>query len=162
MRRLAGIAASLVILAALLAAAGPASGTAAKRSVTLQLVEKEQGSNFIDNPPRQGSDSPPLMGDQSADTSALQTKSGAHTGNLDTTCVVTRGGPNGFAVCTGIFSLKGGLLIGMARVTLAGGPVIIAITGGTGAYEGVTGSGTSTRRGGNSPYSDDTLHLIWP
>jgi hypothetical protein len=39
---------------------------------------------------------------------------------------------------------------------------MIAITGATGAYEGVTGSGTSVSRSGNSPYSDDTLHLTWP
>jgi hypothetical protein len=32
----------------------------------------------------------------------------------------------------------------------------IAVVGGTGVYEGVTGSVTSVSRGQNSPYTDDT------
>ena len=36
----------------------------------------------------------------------------------------------------------------------------IAIVGGTGAYEGARGSVTSVSRGDNSPYSDDTVHLL--
>jgi hypothetical protein len=54
-----------------LAAAG-ASGTSAKQSVTLRLVEKSVGFNFVDNPPRQGFNAPPLMGDQFAITSEMQ------------------------------------------------------------------------------------------
>ena len=38
----------------------------------------------------------------------------------------------------------------------------IAVVGGTGVYEGVTGSVKSVSRGQNSPYTDDTIHLIWP
>jgi hypothetical protein len=38
----------------------------------------------------------------------------------------------------------------------------IAVVGGTGAYEGVTGSVLSVSRGENSPFTDDTVHLIWP
>jgi hypothetical protein len=144
------------------AAAGAAGGTTAKRSVTLRLVEKSVGFNFVDNPPRQGVNAPPLMGDQFAITSEMQTSSGARAGQLDATCTVTQGGANGGGVCTGIFSLKGGLITGIARLRFNSNTTLIAITGGTGAYEGITGSGTSVSRSADSPYSDDTLHLIWP
>lgn len=159
MRAMLSLTAAVMLI---LAAAGTAGGTAAKRSLTLQLVEKAYGFNFVDNPPRQGFNAPPLMGDQFAVSSALQTGSGSHAGFLDASCIVTRGGANGAGVCTGIFSLKGGLIAGIAKTTFNSDTTIIAITGGTGAYEGVTGSGTSKSRGENSPYSDDTLHLLWP
>jgi purine nucleoside phosphorylase len=38
----------------------------------------------------------------------------------------------------------------------------VAVVGGTGVYEGVTGTVTSVSRGENTPYTDDTVHLIWP
>lgn len=149
-------------LVMVLMTSGTAGGTTGRSSVTLHLVEKSQGSNFIDNPPKQGPGSAPLMGDESADTSSLLTRSGRHAGHLETTCVATNGGPNGSAVCTAIYSLKGGMIIGIARVLFSRPTTVIAITGGTGVYEGVTGSGTSTRRKGNTPFSDDALHLVWP
>ena len=65
---------------------------AARKSVTFHVVEKSVGFNFIDNPPRQGFNSPPLIGDQFAFTSNLLTKGGAHAGTLEATCTVTRGG----------------------------------------------------------------------
>src|SRR5690349_3304733 len=142
--------------------AGTAGGAAAKRSVTLHLVEKSVGFNFVDNPPRQGFNTAPLVGDQFAVTSEMQTGSGARAGELDATCTVTQGGQNGAGVCTGIFSLQGGLISGIARLRFNSNTTLIAITGGTGAYEGVAGSGTSVSRSEDSPYSDDTLHLIWP
>lgn len=145
-----------------LVAAATAGGTPGNRSVTLHLVEQEHASNFVDNPSKQGPNAAPLIGDLSGDTSRLLTKSGAYAGHLETSCVATQGGPNGSAVCTGIFSLKGGLIVVVARVSFSRPTTVLAITGGTGAYEGVTGSGTSTRRSGNTLYSDDTLHLIWP
>jgi hypothetical protein len=39
-------------------------------------------------------------------------------------------------------------------------PTNIAIVGGTGAYEGARGSIKATSRGDNSPYTDDTVHLL--
>src|SRR5207302_1529988 len=74
-----------------LTAAG-AARKAASRSLTWHLVEKQRGFNFIDNPPRQGFNAPPLIGDQFAFTSDVMTKSGAHAGSLDATCIVPRGG----------------------------------------------------------------------
>jgi hypothetical protein len=39
-------------------------------------------------------------------------------------------------------------------------PTNIAIVGGTGAYEGALGSIEAVSRGANSPYTDDTVHLL--
>jgi hypothetical protein len=129
----------------------------------MHLVEKSVGFNYVDNPPRQGMNAPPLMGDQFALTSELLTRSGAHAGYLNATCVVARGGVNANGPCYGVFALKGGQLAAITNVNLSGNaPNRIAIVGGTGAYEGVTGSVVSRSRGQNSPFSDDTIHLIWP
>jgi hypothetical protein len=124
---------------------------------------EEIGFNFIDNPPRQGRNAAPLMGDQFAFSSELLTKSGKHAGFIDATCMVTRGGQRGAGTCYGTFLLKGGQLAGIAAINFASeGVDHIAIVGGTGVYEGVTGSIASHSRGDNSPFTDDTVHLTFP
>ena len=150
----AGLLASLVVTAA--------SATAgARKTVTFHLVEKQVGFNYIDNPPHQGPRQPPLIGDEFAFTSDLMTKSGAHAGHLEATCMVTRGGTNSSGPCYGMYALAGGQIAGIALLSNTN-TTHIAVTGGTGVYEGVTGSVTSVSRGENSPYTDDTVHLIWP
>lgn len=153
--------AGLCAVATLAATAAGASQLVSKRSVTLHLVEKSVGFNYIDNPPRQGPNMPPLMGDEFAITSNLQTKSGQHVGTLEAMCMVTRGGDHTRGPCYGVFALEGGQIAGIALLT-SGNVTHVAIVGGTGAYEGVTGSIVSVGRGENSPFSDDTIHLVWP
>ncbi len=143
------------------ATAAPSKAVAKGKTSTLRLVMKEVGFNYIDNPPRQGFDSPPLMGDQFAITSDLRTRSGAHAGIFEATCMVTRGGPRPTSVCYGFYSLKGGQIAGMARVG-DDRETHVAIVGGTGAYEGVKGSSVEVSRGGDSPFADVTIHLIYP
>ena len=160
MRRMSIVLLALVFGASLTAASAT-SKTAARKSVTFHLVEKQDGANFIDNPPRQGFNSPPLIGDMFAFTSELMTKSGARAGHLEATCMISRGGTNSSGPCYGLFALAGGDLAGMGLLNQSN-TTHIAIVGGTGVYEGVTGSVTSVSRGQNSPYTDDTVHLIWP
>lgn len=149
----------VVGLTALSAAAAP-RGTS--RTVTFHLVEKQIGSNFIDNPPRQGFTAAPLIGDQFAFTSELSTKSGAHAGWVDATCTITRGGKNSTGPCYGVFSFKGGELMAIARVSFANQATQIVVVGGTGAYAGASGTIVSVSRGQNSSFSDDTFHLLLP
>jgi hypothetical protein len=150
---------SLVAIALSLVAAATAS---AATSLTFHLVEKQVGFNFIDNPPRQGPNQPPLMGDQFAFTSDLLTKSGAHAGSISATCTVAQGGIHTSGPCTGVFALKGGQLMAMARFTFSNAPTEVVIVGGTGVYRGATGYVTSVSRGENSPYTDDTFHIQLP
>jgi hypothetical protein len=154
---------SLAVLSAGLAALGAsAAAPAAPRSVTFHLVEKQVGSNFIDNPPRQGFRSPPLMGDQFVVLSDVRTRAGAHAGWLNATCTVSRGGPRGTGPCYGYYSFKGGELMGIAALSYSSNVTHVAIVGGTGVYEGATGTVTSVSRGQNSPYTDDTFRLLIP
>jgi hypothetical protein len=158
---------AFAIVVAALVLGGTAVGAAAvrqttPRSVTFHLVEKQFGFNFVDNPPRQGRNAPPLMGDQFVFSSELRTRGGAHAGWIDATCVVSRGGRNGTGPCYGIFSLKGGQLSAMAQFTFQGNTTHIAIVGGTGVYAGASGTVDSVSRGENSPFTDDTFHLLIP
>jgi hypothetical protein len=103
-----------------------------------------------------------LIGDEFTFTSQLLTRSGKHAGLLEATCMIARGGKNAGATCYGNFMLKGGQLAVMAAIGLnANAPDHIAIVGGTQAYEGVSGSIVSQSRGENSPFSDDTVHVIY-
>ena len=83
MKRVLAAAAVLVIGAAavgLSAMAAPSKTNHQGKRVTLRLVTKEVGFNFVDNPPRQGFNAPPLIGDQLTFTSDIQTRSGARAG----------------------------------------------------------------------------------
>ena len=160
MRRMLIVVVALTFGASLVAASASAK-SGATRSVTFHLVEKQVGFNYIDNPPHQGANLPPLIGDEFAFTSELMTKTGARAGHLEATCMVTRGGINSSGPCYGVFALAGGDVTGIALLNQTS-TTHIAVVGGTGVYEGVTGSVTSVSRGENSPYTDDTVHLIWP
>lgn len=148
-------------VALLVLGAAVAANTPGKKSVTFHLVEKSVGFNYIDNPPLQGTNAPPLIGDQIAFSSKLLTKSGAQAGWLTATCTFGRGGKRAEGPCYGVFSLKGGTLMAMALIKWYGGnaPTHIAIVGGTGAYQGATGSVLSITR--NETTNDDTVTLTW-
>ena len=164
MKRVLAAAAVLVIGAAavgLSAMAAPSKTTHQGKRVTLRLVTKEVGFNFVDNPPRQGFNAPPLIGDQLTFTSDIRTRSGARAGTFAATCTVARGGVRPNLVCYGLYSLKGGQIAGIA------GPgesddTRVAIVGGTGVYAGVTGTSLEVSRGDNSPLQDVTINLIYP
>ena len=136
-------------------------GAQAPGERTLKFVEKGGASKFIDNPPkartRTGAPSP---GDEFIYASPLYDESGARAGLVAIHCTVEVGTARNFADCQGTAKLKDGTfavsgLSGDARTT------VVAITGGTGAYEGARGSVTSVARSGadNAP-SDDTVHLL--
>jgi hypothetical protein len=74
--------------------------------------------------------------------------------------VVAEGGRNGALRCTGTFGLEGGELSVVASVSADSKVTRIPIVGGTGTYEAARGSIISVERGPNSPYSDDTIHLL--
>jgi hypothetical protein len=161
MKRLsAALAAVCLVLIALPVAAGAAASTS--KGLTFHLVEKQVAFNFIDNPPRQGQNHPPLVGDQFVFMNDLLTKSGAHAGSVGANCTVAQGGIHASGPCYGVASLKGGQLMVMARFTYSNGPSEIVIVGGTGVYRGAAGYVTSVSRGENSPYSDDTFHILLP
>ena len=165
MRRLIP-AAALVAVALLTAAILSASGSAQQSGDrTFTLVERlsEASFHFVNNPPR-GDRSPfeggPLSpGDGFLFHQALRNRTGnRRVGALDVTCNATVGGRNfGRArfVCTGVYSLARGTITAVAFIGRGGQK--IAVTGGTGVYEGATGSIKSTERRGGSV---DVFHLL--
>src|SRR5262249_45571728 len=82
-------------------------------------------------------------GDEGVSTRTLRTLQKKPIGQLNISCVTTRGGLNWISICTGVYTLAGGTLVG---TTINRGPVQgpntlhIAVTGGTGRYEGARGS----------------------
>lgn len=151
-----------VVVVGITALSAAGARKAASRSIAFHLVEKQVGSNFIDNPPRQGFNAPPLIGDEFVFTSDVQTKTGAHAGSLNATCMISRGGNNGTGPCYGVYSFKGGQLMGIARLSFTNSRTLIAIVGGTGVYAGATGTVVSVSRGQNSPFTDSTFNLVIP
>ena len=150
--------AAAALAAVMLCVAGPA-GAAKSSGITMHLVEKDVAFNFVDNKPY-GPGHTASIGDMFAFTSSLWTHASKRAGSVNASCVVTSGGKVPTFVCTGTLSLAGGQLELQATMRENVNPTYIAIVGGTGAYEGARGSIKTVSRGQNSPYSDDTVHLL--
>jgi hypothetical protein len=152
------LAAAAVAAVTALCAAG--AGSAAS-GTTFHLVEKDAGGNFVDNKPfaKPGTQTASI-GDMFVFSSTLLTRGNKHAGTLYGSCVAATAGTRPTFECTGTFALAGGELA-LQTITREPDKVThIAIVGGTGAYEGARGSVTSVSRGANSPYTDDTVHLL--
>ena len=152
----------LVAAAAVVAlCAAGAAGAAKSAGVTMHLVEKDAGGNFVDNKPyaKPGSHAASI-GDMFVFSSKLLTHANKQAGMLYGSCIAATAGNDPTFECTGTFTLAGGELALQTVIRQTDKVTHIAIVGGTGAYEGARGSITSVSRGPNSPYSDDTIHLL--
>ena len=105
-------AAALIALGAATASGAATTG----KTVTFHLIEKDDGLQLHRQPAEAGAEGPPLIGDQIAFSSELLTKTGAHAGWLEATCMVARGGTRGEGPCYGVFRLAGGTLMAMAVI----------------------------------------------
>jgi hypothetical protein len=156
----------LAVVAALaavttLCVAGVAGAAKQTPGVTFHLVEKEAGGNFVDNKPyAKGQHGPASIGDMFVFSSTLLTRNSKRAGMLYGSCIAATGGNNPIFECTGTFALAGGHLELQTITRETEKATKIGIVGGTGVYEGARGSITSISRGQNSPYSDDTVHLL--
>jgi hypothetical protein len=52
--------------------------------------------------------------------------------------------------------------MGIAALSFSSNVTRVAIVGGTGVYQGTTGTVISVSRGQDSPYTDDTFRLLIP
>src|SRR3954447_250444 len=157
MKRLLLVAPVLAIGAAVVMAT--TGGAQAPGERTFKLVERPLSFKFVDNPPRQGENKRPTAGDFFVFSSKLLDASGARVGTLIAHCVVPA--PATLPLdCSGTFRLKDGQITAAAS-SPESKTQRIAITGGTGAYEGARGTVTSVTRtnADNSP-ADDTVHLL--
>jgi allene oxide cyclase-like protein len=119
----------------------------------------------VDNPPRNSCKKcapRPSAGDSMVFTANLFDEANKRIGTLHGACAFTRGGRiTGGAVgqCNLTVHLADGSMAVSALVNFGRKTIPFSVTGGTGAYEGARGSGTSTERG-KGDISDDVVHLL--
>jgi hypothetical protein len=123
-------------------------GSSATHSFTL-LESNDVGSfSYVDNEPKSSrslnSDQGPVVsqGDAITFTSELLTKTKKHAGWLHVSCTATFAGDTfdrARFTCTGLADLRGGTLIVAGLLDPRKRVTHVAITGGTGAYEGAIG-----------------------
>jgi hypothetical protein len=162
MKRLALIIAAAlagIALAVVLVASGSAQQPGEQ---TIRLVERPGSENIVDNPPRGTRRNRRISaGDFSVETAPVFDESNTtRLGTFHAVCFATRGGTFARVTfqCSGTVVLRQGTL----ALNFGGRPgeeITAAITGGTGAFEGRTGSAVARERP-NSNLTDDTIHLV--
>jgi hypothetical protein len=137
-----------------------ATGGKTSTGTTIHLIEHDTSFSFVSAAgPREGRTAKP--GDEAVFTANLLTTSKQPAGHVNVNCVATTGGANPALQCTGTFSLAGGTIVGSALIHANGRtPSKIAILGGTGAYEGASGTILSVPSKTNQNVSYDTVHLL--
>ena len=113
---------------------------------TLRFTDREgQQVNSVDAAPR-GEITP---GDQIVQTRQLLNGSRRQAGTVQEVCAVTAGGEDPTATCHGVVELGDGNLSFSVTYKLSEESRSAPVTGGTGAYEGATGSITASGRDDN-------------
>ncbi|MBA2298030.1 MAG: hypothetical protein H0W14_08330 [Actinobacteria bacterium] len=155
-----GVLALLVLAAVVVGAVAVSQGSAGGSGVqTITFVIPDAGGSFhfVDNRPVQGDpeEEPPTAGDIFVGSQKLFTKDGRRAGTLGFQCVFATGGTKPRGECTGSYGLRGGTIF-LQAAFVGEQKIRIAVTGGSGAYEGVRGSVSErdTRTG-----SIDTVRL---
>jgi hypothetical protein len=130
---------------------------------TITVFEPRGGSTFgfVDNPPTTTRTRPSLsVGDSLAFGSrVLDASRTRRLGTSASQCTVTQPGGLSTAVktCFGTFALKGGTLAVATEIRGEPNTIVLAVTGGTGAYNGARGTMTSRL---SSRGSADTFVLM--
>ena len=159
MKRLIGAAAVLAVGVSIAVTSIGGAQTSGDR--TLKFVEKGGSGKFVDNAPKADKRHPgPSAGDEFLFTTGLYDTSNARAGTVIAHCQKEPGKGDLFD-CQGEAKLKDGTLALSGLTTETTLKNTIAITGGTGAYEGAKGQIISIARShaDNAP-SDDTVHLL--
>ncbi len=135
---------------------------------TLTFTEQDTDDfAFVDNAPKTtlGEQGPEKLsnGDQLAFRSNLLDGAKKRVGTLDATCLITGAGDGTFegasSTCHGTMTVPGGqLFVSVGGKPFASDTTTGAISGGTGTYEGASGSFTSV----GEEDSKDTIHIWIP
>lgn len=161
MQRLAILAIAAVAATLVAAVLTTSGGAQVPGERTITVIEGSGGTfGFVDNPPKARNRRNPRTspGDAFAFSTPLFNESNRRIGAVHAQCIVTRGGTQRRTAsqCTGTFVLPDGTLAASALV--AGDDDVIAVVGGTGAYEGARGSITDRDLPRNR--TEDTIHLL--
>ena len=154
-RRAAAVGAAVVIGLAALGAAGAAftshTAPAAHNSVQVLRLQTTDLSGVTNDAGHGG------PGDVFTVVYGLQTPAGAEAGKAYLSCTAVTASVN---LCHAAYVLHGGQIDVQVAVLPNGDPVTLAVTGGTGAYAGVTGSASAVDTGPDT--GNRTFHLIYP
>jgi hypothetical protein len=133
-----------------------ASGGKAPTGTTIKLLEDESPGTSVPIGHHTGL----AAGDEGVLNRTLRTMQKKPVGQLNIICVATKGGLSWIQICTGVYTLAGGTLVGTTLDRPSQGPntLHIAVTGGTGRYEGARGSILSV--GSSTGLGTDTIHLL--
>ena len=158
---LAGVAVVGLSTAVFLAQSDAAMGTARSSETTFTVVEQPGTFHFVDLPPMQKHPNTASAGDELAFINTL-TQGGKRVGRAQAVCTFTKAGHarNPLLQCEGSFTLQGSELTVAGAIAFNSSTMHIAITGGTGKYEGASGQVTAVNHPDGS--STDTVHVILP
>ncbi len=166
MRRTPTLIGAALVAAATASAIAVTSGSAqAPGERTLTFVERSTNIFVLaDVPPLARKNGPPSNGDTILFKNNVLDATGAtRLGGFEARCTflhATKRFTGSRALCDGVYTLGDGTITASAPVTF-GALVTFAVTGGTGAYEGARGSGTTKNRAGNNnPLADTVIHLL--
>jgi hypothetical protein len=155
---LATIAVAATVIAGVLTTGGAAQVPGER---TFKIIEGSGGTfKFIDNPPKARNPRNPRLsvGDAYVFATPLFNEAKNRIGSLHVYCAVTRGGSfrRARSQCNATYALRDGTLA--ASAVVRGENPIIAVVGGTGAYEGARGS--ITDRDLPRDRTEATVHLL--
>ena len=136
-------------------ASGQTAGTH-RAATAIALVEKGGGVKFVDSAlPHARHPYEFSAGDLAIVRRDLYTPANAHAGELRIACVAITATRQ---QCDGTLTLSDGTLE-VAGLSQPSPTTTVAVTGGTGAYAGVTGSSSAKDRAGNGDVADMTITL---
>lgn len=158
---LAGVVVVGLPTAVFLAQSDAAMGTAQSTQSTFTVVEQPGTFHFVDLPPAQKHPNSASAGDEFVFINTL-TQGGNRVGRAQAGCTFTKAGhaKNPLLQCEGSFMLHGSELTVAGAIALNSNTMHIAITGGTGKYEGAGGQIIAVNHPDGS--STDTVHVILP
>jgi len=147
-----GLALASTLAVLVVSAGGQGTPTAPPTDFAVTVTNPDSRRFSVDNPPR-GRQSPGDMGGGRA------TVSGAKTGVFDFLCVRVR---RQALQCEGTSTFADGVIYRRARIAGESGPLLIAIIGGTGAYNGAKGTISSVTQsvGGGREVTRETYDFV--
>jgi hypothetical protein len=137
-------AAAAAAIAAVLAAGDPARGADPPQPSEFTLTLKQHAQRIVDNPPRGDN---PTIGDFAAFNKILLDARAKRVGTIQAHGTITAGGKDPSETIEGVAIFAGGRLMLQEGFKFSDRVHHIAITGGTGKYEGATGTVTSGLKG---------------
>jgi hypothetical protein len=150
-----GGAMAMSVIAAAMVLAGCTDETTGSEE-TLNFTEVDKGSQFAPIGKASENSNPPGSG--FALSIPFQDSSKKTVGELNATCIATKPAKRLYGTCSGTANVPGGQLVVSVGGDV-GDNVSGAISGGTGKYEGATGTFTSTSSGEGSK---DTFNITLP